>query len=68
MQGGAMGFLDGVSSLCRVVAPLLAGVLIDRYGTSVVFGLEAALCVLGVVALLADIRKGGQQPPQLKSE
>jgi MFS family permease len=30
VQGGAMGLLDAASSCCRVLAPLAAGLLIDR--------------------------------------
>lgn len=58
VQGGAMGLLDAVSSCCRVVAPLVAGVLIDSYGAGAAFAVEAALAVCGALLLLSEIFDG----------
>mmetsp|Transcript_23024 Transcript_23024/g.42404 ORF Transcript_23024/g.42404 Transcript_23024/m.42404 type:complete len:434 (+) Transcript_23024:83-1384(+) len=50
-QGEAMGLLDICSSVWRVVAPVLAGVMLDQYGAESVFAGEAALFVLGIIGL-----------------
>ena len=47
-QGGAMGALDLMSSSCRVVAPLVCGLLVDTVGGGAPFLAEAALLGVGV--------------------
>lgn len=50
-QGGVMGALDGASSVCRVIAPLLSGHLIDMLGVGVPFYLNSALCASGAILM-----------------
>jgi DHA1 family tetracycline resistance protein-like MFS transporter len=56
-QGEAMGLLDLTSSLLRVVAPTLAGWVMDKYHESAVFYAQMslfALAALGLEALSLD--------------
>jgi hypothetical protein len=46
-----MGALDGASSVCRVVAPLLTGYLIQLTGLSTPFFMNSVLCFSGAAAL-----------------
>jgi len=50
-QGEAMGLLDVCSSGLRVLAPILAGIMLDRYGADSVFAGEAILFILAIVGL-----------------
>ena len=50
-QGKALGELDFASSLCRLVAPLAAGVLIDAHGYCAPLWLIAVLCLCGCATL-----------------
>mmetsp|Transcript_35328 Transcript_35328/g.110416 ORF Transcript_35328/g.110416 Transcript_35328/m.110416 type:complete len:136 (-) Transcript_35328:4239-4646(-) len=51
MQGETMGILDSASSLCRVVAPLLTGFLVEVVGKSSPYWMAAILCSVGLVLL-----------------
>jgi len=55
MQGEAMGALDSASSVCRVFAPLVAGVLADKLGSSAPFGMCSFACLGGLVALRMNV-------------
>ena len=46
MQGEAMGYLDSASSICRVIAPTIAGALADLYGYGAPFWMCSGLCVV----------------------
>eukprot|EP00667_Euglena_gracilis_P011256 EG_transcript_11482 len=50
-QGAALGALDLASSGCRLVAPLLAGLLFDRVGPAAPLCLNVVLCLAGGLAL-----------------
>lgn len=49
-QGEALGALDAVSSLCRVVVPVCAGALATSHGAAAPYAAQAAIA--GVAALL----------------
>mmetsp|Transcript_7880 Transcript_7880/g.12527 ORF Transcript_7880/g.12527 Transcript_7880/m.12527 type:complete len:141 (+) Transcript_7880:148-570(+) len=56
MQGEAMGHLNAGSSLCRVVAPVLSGILADHQGHAAPFWVCAGLCMAGILCLLVYSR------------
>ena len=49
-QGDALGALDAVSSVCRIVVPVAAGALVSKHGAETPYAAQAVLSTLGLGA------------------
>ena len=50
-QGEALGALDTVASLCRIVVPVVGGALATRHGAQAPYAAQVAMGALGLIAL-----------------
>lgn len=51
--GGVVGFVHFIANTSGIFAPWLVGYIVDRTGSwALTFGVSAAICVIGIVALL----------------
>jgi MFS family permease len=67
VQGHALGLLDFSSSACRIVAPLIAGSLVEMTtGVLAPWAMNSALCASGCVGLLIYRQGGAAAPPAAK--